>query len=567
MILSKLYCNDEKRFKTLTFEDGINFVLSEDHSVGKSTLFKLIDYCLFKSPPDFLRLEMFANLEFYLEIKIKDNLFVTVKRCTFGRANDCIKVAKESGSYIGIEDTQYDFKGGEEKALEYFQDAVGFMLPNMRSYVSFFLRDQDNQSDVFRLNKFIRSKDIDYKPIVANLLGIDGEVIRKKYLLEEDISDDATDIKRCEQDLGVYKTKESILEELNVYQEQLNLKEKTYEEFDFYLSEHNISQELVDDVEQNISKLNSKANSLKREIDYIDNAQKTNMSVSMDDIDGLFKEMKVLFPDSLRNNYASVIEFNQQITKERTAIFKENKKKFEASLQGIDGELQTLNAKRKEMLGILRETNTMAKFKMLEKEMIEIKSSIKLHESKLEIFKKIDSLKEAIERDRNSLDAIIKQKESLAKTDFVDELKKSVKMFGKIVFDRDLAFSVGYNTNNNLEFDLKIASSSSKGFDNFEDDGYTVKKLLCFVFSASLAYTHNNEHFFKFVAFDSPFDGDKNVWQNGVYKALKKLAEGGIQTLITTITDEIKNAENLQEVKDEYARRTLSEKDKLLGDF
>ena len=104
---------------------------------------------------------------------------------------------------------------------------------------------------------------------------------------------------------------------------------------------------------------------------------------------------------------------------------------------------------------------------------------------------------------------------------------------------------------------MKIANK--QGFDNFQDEGKTVGKLLCFVFSAALAVSYKEKNFFKFVGFDSPFDGDKNIWQNGVYNALKTLESNGIQTLITTISDEVKNADNLAEIKSKYARRVLTE--------
>ena len=565
MKLSKIYCNKQEKFKPIIFEEGINFVLSEDHSVGKSTLFKLIDFCLFKSKPDFLKLDIFDDLEFYLELKIKDDLFITIKRSTFGRANDCIKISDKKGYYTNLEDDEFECKGGREKALEYFNNESGFMFSNIRHYISYFLRDQDNQSDVFRLNKFLRSLDIEYKPIVANLLGLDGEKIRKKYDLENQIEEYDAKIKRFDQDLGSYKTKNSILEEIDIYEKHLQENEKQYNEFDFYLSEHKISQELVDNIEQKISSLNSQRNSLKREIDYINNALTTEISLSIEDIDGLFKEMKVLFPNDLKNNYESVIEFNRQITKERKIIFEDNKKEFTNQLNEINSQLKELNLKRKKLLGVLNETDTMSKFKKLEKDIIEIKSSIKSHESKLEIFSKIDQLKNDMDANQETLKKIIKNQDSFTKNDFIETIKASVKMFGKIVFARDLAFSVGFNTKNNLEFHLKIAND--KGFENFEDEGNTVKKLLCFVFSASLAYTYQKDHFFQFVAFDSPFDGDKNIWQNGVYDALKKLSKEGIQSLITTITDEIKNPDNLQEVKDKYVRRVLTEQDKLLGNF
>ena len=45
MKISKLYSNNDT-FKTIVFDKGINFILSSNNGVGKSSLFKLIDFCL-----------------------------------------------------------------------------------------------------------------------------------------------------------------------------------------------------------------------------------------------------------------------------------------------------------------------------------------------------------------------------------------------------------------------------------------------------------------------------------------------------------------------------------------
>ena len=45
MKISKLYSNNDN-FKTIEFDNGINFILSDTNGVGKSSLFKLIDFCL-----------------------------------------------------------------------------------------------------------------------------------------------------------------------------------------------------------------------------------------------------------------------------------------------------------------------------------------------------------------------------------------------------------------------------------------------------------------------------------------------------------------------------------------
>jgi uncharacterized protein YydD (DUF2326 family) len=68
MKISKIYSNNEA-FKSIIFDTDINFILSDDHSVGKSTLFELLDFCLLKGSKGFLSREQFESFIFYLELK------------------------------------------------------------------------------------------------------------------------------------------------------------------------------------------------------------------------------------------------------------------------------------------------------------------------------------------------------------------------------------------------------------------------------------------------------------------------------------------------------------------
>ena len=148
----------------------------------------------------------------------------------------------------------------------------------------------------------------------------------------------------------------------------------------------------------------------------------------------------------------------------------------------------------------------------------------------------------------------------------IPNIKNNLIKYGKIVFGKEIAFSIGFNTSDNIDFDIKV-ENNKLGFDNSLENGHTIKKLLCFIFSASIVEAHKNNNFFKFIAFDSPFDGDKNTYQEGIYKAIKELSLHGIQVIITSVIDVINNEENLLEIQDKYLIRHLSEDDKLLSDF
>lgn len=560
MKLSRIYANSEI-FKPIVFNDDINFILSNDHSVGKSTLFALIDFCLLKKDKGVFGRENFKDFVFFLELKFKD-YYITIKRPTQGRANIGIKMTLTSEHLLEYDD--FDKTGGLDTIKEHLSSILNFKVDNFRNYLSYFLRDQDNQSDIFRLNKFLRTNDIDFKPIVANLLSIDGQNIKEKYDIENNIKKIEQEITLLEEGLGDYATKEQIEAELLIYERRLKEKDDMYEKFDFYLSEKNISKELVDKIEADTSTLNKKRNSIMREIAYIDEFIKQEIIVKEDDLEALFKEMKILFPEDLRKNYQSVIHFNKQLAEERAKTFSENKVKFEKDLEHIDTKLKELNKKRMQILSVLENTDSMDKFKKLQEEITNLRIEINLHKERLNKFNSIYNKKAEIVLQNNNLNLVIERNKELAKTSFIKQVQEKISEYSTIVFGKDAAFSVGFNKEDNIEFDLKIAGE--KGFDNDLEKGKTIKKLLCFIFSAALLEMYKDDNFFHFLAFDSPFDGDKNEWQKGTFEAILRLSSQGLQVIITSIDDVISSVLDMKKV-DEKTVMVLSEEDKLMGNF
>ena len=130
-------------------------------------------------------------------------------------------------------------------------------------------------------------------------------------------------------------------------------------------------------------------NSIMREIAYIDEFIKQEIIVKEDDLEALFKEMKVLFPEDLKKNYQSVIYFNKQLAEERAKTFNENKVKFEKDLDHIDAKLKELNNKRMQILSVLENTDSMDKFKKLQEEITNLRIEISLHKERLNKFNSI----------------------------------------------------------------------------------------------------------------------------------------------------------------------------------
>jgi hypothetical protein len=353
MKISKLYSNNEN-FKTIIFDKGINFILSSSNGVGKSSLFELIDFCLL-GDKHFLGHEHFKDYIFYIELQIASNRYITIKRPIKSGKNIELKITKQKS--ILLDEKDFNKKGSLGIAKSFFENKVNYSINKFRAYITYFLRDEDNQSDVFILNKHKSLNEIEYKTVISNLLGIDGRKIRKKYELDE-------------------------------------------------------------------------------------------------------------------------------------------------------------------------------------------------------IIKKEDTESTSLKNTQNELQKVIEENRISISSHFIDKLKNSVAKYGNIILDKEVSFSIDLNSSNDIEFSLKV-----------ENDDPSIKKLLCLIFAAALAETYVQKRLIKFVAFDSPFNGDKNSYEDGIYYAMHELHRKGIQTIITSNEDDIHNTANLLEIKNEYLTDYFSKDDKLIGDF
>ena len=358
MKISKLYANNDN-FKTIVFDNGINFILSDANGVGKSSLFKLIDFCLL-GDKHFLGHEHFKDYIFYIELQISSNRYITIKRPIKSGKNIELKITKEKSMLLDEKD--FNIKGSLGVAKTFFENKVNYSINKFRTYITYFLRDESNQSDAFILYKHSTLHEIEYKTIISNLLGIDGRKIRRKYELDE-------------------------------------------------------------------------------------------------------------------------------------------------------------------------------------------------------IIKKEDTNATTLKNAQNDLQKVIEENKTLITSRFIDRLKYNVAKYGNIILNKEVTFLIDFNTSNDIEFSFKIAN------EKVESDDPTIKKLLCLIFSFALVDTYAQKRLIKFVAFDSPFDGNKNTYEEGIYRAINLLNRIGIQIIITSNENDIRIPEILSEIKNEYLTDYFSNKDKLMGDF
>lgn len=187
MKLSKLYSNEPNVFTSIKFNAGLNVVMAEirlpqnkkkdTHNLGKTTLGRLLDFCLLSSRDNkfflFKHFELFKDFVFYLEIGLLDGSFVTVRRGVEDATKISFKKHKIGNQdFTALQEQEWDhldlpFERAKD-LLDGILDLRALKPWSFRKGLGYLLRSQDDFKDVFQLRKFASSH-ADWKPYLAHM--------------------------------------------------------------------------------------------------------------------------------------------------------------------------------------------------------------------------------------------------------------------------------------------------------------------------------------------------------------------------------------------------------------
>jgi uncharacterized protein YydD (DUF2326 family) len=219
MKLSKLYSNKPKAFEPIRFAPGLNVVLAEirlpenrakdTHNLGKTTLGRLIDFCLLmqRDPSFFLfkHESLFKEFVFFLEVELLDGTFVTIRRSVEEPTKISVKKhAHPDKDFVELRDASWDHSVGFEKAKELLDalfDLRDIKPWSYRKLLGYLLRTQDDFRDVFHLRKFA-GPHANWKPFLAHLLGFDSKIVVEYYLKEDALDKHKSDESVIQRELG-----------------------------------------------------------------------------------------------------------------------------------------------------------------------------------------------------------------------------------------------------------------------------------------------------------------------------------------------------------------------------
>lgn len=564
MKLTRLYSNRPDLFEPVEFRSGLNVVKAEIrlpenrekdvHNLGKTTLGRLIDFTLLLGKhSEFFLFKHFSAFEpfvFFLEIKLLDSTYLTVRRSVAEATK--ISFKKHAEKFQDFSTTLAEeiwdhynlpFDRAREM-LDSLLDLRGLSPWSFRRGMGYLLRTQDDYRDVIQLRNFM-GKHADWKPFVAHILGFDAPLISDYYEKEAELeaANAQEDTIRGEL-VGSVEDFSNLEGILQLKKAEAERKQRLLDSFDFRNQDKEQTKILVGEIDARISELNTLRYSAGQ------NRKKIEISLKEDRIlfdpnqaEKLFKEAGVYFGGQIKKDFQQLISFNRAITDERQKYLKEELADLKSDISRFNTELNRLGKKRSESLSFLSETDVFEKYKKVTDELVTLRADIATKERQRELFHRLQKLG----GDIRDLKADCSKLHSKIESDVNKKGADEKSLFGIIrqhfsdivdsVINRKALLGVRVNAKGHLAFRTEILDDA--GNSTSADDGHSYRKLLCIAFDLAILRGHLAERYPRFTFHDGVFETLDNRKKENLLDVLRSYNDLGIQTIITLIDSDI----------------------------
>lgn len=562
MKLSRLYTNRPAVFSAVDFTSGLNVVFAEirlpqnrkkdTHNLGKTTLGRLVDFCLLSGRDSkfflFKHQQLFDGFVFLLEIELLDGSYVTVRR----GVNEPTKISfkrhhARMQDYSELQAPQWDHVDVPFDRAKDLLDGVldlRAMKPwGYRKGLGYLLRSQDDYRDVFQLRN--GHKHVEWKPFLAHVLGFDSALVEGLYKKEAELSDKQATVQTIRAELGGSVEDVSKIEGmLLLKQKEAEKKQELLNAFDFRTADKEKTKVVVDDVDARIAALNAERYSLslaKKKI--ITSLEEDQVLFNPDDAQRLFSEVGVTFPGQLKKDYEQLIAFNRAITDERRLYLQEERAEIETALKRVTTDLTELGKRRSEMLAFLTDTDVFTKYRQVSDELVGLKADITSLERQRGFLHRLQEMRTEIRTltdEKGRLQTQIEddvEKQNSDGTSLFSSIRVFFSEIVEDVIDRKALLSVAPNQQGHLEFRAEILDESGNA--TSADLGHTYRKLLCVAFDMAVLRAHLEKKAPRFAYHDGVFESLDDRKKVNLLAVMREYANFGLQFVITLIDSEL----------------------------
>lgn len=577
MKLSKIYANG--LFHNVEFSEGLNVIIGkisnradsdkDTHNLGKSLLLEVIDFLLLKNIDNkskyFLtKNPLFFEYTFFAEVKLNSGEYLVIRRDVKNNTKISFKLNKTKLDGFNTELSDWDeadlpMKKARNRLNEYFAFDI---LPNWpyRKSLDYFMRQQQDYVDVFKLSKF-QGPHKDWKPMVFDLLGFNGDLIKQKLELEEQYDELEKKIKLLETENKVSSSDEDKIRGLlDIKKDEVQEVSKQIDQFNFHQQDNDQKRYLIEDIESQIKIANTQHYAVKHEIAKVEQALMVEIdSINLQEIQSLYSEIQLFFPNELLVEFEKVIKFNRSITQERNLFLKENLTDLKSQSETLDNSLKQLEAEKSSILSNLTDKDSYDKFKKYQMHLSKVEADVIVLEEKLLNVSRMSQMQETLSQLSTTINQKIVELKSAIAEQKHKHLRKLFNEFTMDILNTPAVLSVKANKENNIEFEAEYQNKDNLVSTDLAS-GNTYKKILCAAFDVSLLQHYNENSFYKFVYHDGVLDTLDIRKKEKYIEFVRKLTEQyDVQYILTAIESEINQLEDTFSIKDDEVCLTLSD--------
>ncbi len=574
MKISKIYSN--KNFKNIDFNEGFNSVIAfiesnekkDTHNLGKTSLIRVIDFLLLskinKTNDKLFGNDLFIGQIFFGEFELNNGNFLLIKRSVDLPTKISFKILDNKlEDFItnidwDIEDLTFD------RAKEKLDEYLGFDILkkwNYRKSITYFLRSQQDYLDVFKLNKF-KGKHKDWKPFAFELLGFNGDLIKDKFEIEEDIKEFEKKLQILKNEAQIDTTEKDRLEGLlEIKQSELNDIEKLIDVFNFYSQDLETNKIIVEHIDNKLQAFNAERYRVSFEINKIKKTLSNSIdNIDISEIDTLFEELNTYFPNELKKQYKDLINFQKAITNERKKYLSESLEQLNSELILINKKIKTAEKEKSKLLELLTQKDSYQKFKEYQKKLTNIEVEIKLIKNKLLAIDRSLIIENEIEIKKELVKAKIEELKKELTTRKHSNINKIFNSIIKEILDTNALISLKLNNQGNVEFSADYQNPNDL-IKTSEAQGTTYKKLLCVAFDLSLLINYSEKSFYRFVYHDGVLEGLDDRIKIRYINLVKSICDKHNLQYILTLIDSDLPKDNKKIISKEDVCLELNDKD------
>ena len=567
MFLKSLIIKKEnENIRNIKFHKGLNLIIDETprddtkatgNNIGKTTVLKLIDFCL-GVKLSIIYLDTETKKEEYKLVKefLQDNNVVIILTLVENLDDENSKKIVIERNFLSGKKAIRLINGEYIKDKDFEKTLLSYIFPNHRAEKPTFrqiishnirYKDENINNTLKTLNSF--SSDAEYETLYLFLLGCNFDQGAKKQEILAKIKQEK-----------IYKDRLEKKQTKNAYEVALSILENEIEELENKKNSLNINPNFEQDLERLnqvkyfLNRESSKVTNLKIRRDLI-NDSKNEILENKSDID--LKQLRAIYEqatdkiDSLQKTFDDLVHYHNNMVLKKVKFITEELPDLEKQIDTVEINIKKLLEEEKSLTEKIAKSDS---FSQLEEIIATINEKYRQKGEYENIISQLTEAEENLEQYNNELNVLDKK---LFSDEFEENLKKQINIFNRYF---STVSNELYGERYALKYDKIINKNGQQlfKFSSFNTNLSSGKKqgeILCFDLAYTIFADEQNIPTLHFLLNDKK----ELMHDNQLIKVAEFLQDRDIQLVISILKDKLPNELN----KDKYFIVRLSQNNKL----